>query len=132
MWVLVFGILSICLCPVASFIGGLSSALQPDFVARTPEPLVCPDGSTAEVTTFQTTSRDEFGNEEPAIRHEMQCIDARGNIVRESSPDFAYYWVGLLMGGSLIVSGLLALLLAAPVGLLVARLMPRSRKAGTA
>lgn len=130
-WFLVFGVVSLCLCPVATFIGGFSSTLQADFVARILAPYLCPENSTAEIVTFQTTSRDEFGNELPATGYEMQCVDARGNIVRAPSPDYAFYWVGLLVVASLGISGFLALLLAAPIGALITRFVHRSRKAST-
>lgn len=115
--------------PAASFIGGFSSTLGADFVARALEPFLCPEGSTAEIVTSPTTMRRD-GREVSAINYEMQCVDANGTIVRAPSQDYAYYWVGLLMMGSLGLSGLLALLLAAPLGALVMRLA--FRKAGTA
>lgn len=127
-WFIVFGIISMCLCPVASVIGGLTSTLQADGVAKFMEPYLCPANSAAEIITFQTTTRDEFGNDQPATGYEMQCVDASGNVVREPSPDYAFYWVGLLAVVGIGAAGLLALLLAAPVGALVARFVQNRRK----
>jgi hypothetical protein len=128
-WSLVFGVVSLCLCPIATFIGGFSSTLQAETVARLLEPYLCPENSTAEIVTFRTYSRDEFGNESPATGYEMQCVNTDGDIVRAPSPDYAFYWVGLLVVGSLGVSALLALLLAAPAGALIARFVSRLRTA---
>lgn len=130
-WFLVFGVMSLCLCPMAAFIGGFTSTMQADFVARTLSPYLCPENSTAEIITFQTTSRDEFGTELPATGYEMQCVDVNGNIVKAPSPYYAFYWVGLLAAGSLVVSGLLALLFAAPIGALITRLVRRNQKTNT-
>src|SRR5690606_5605798 len=108
-WLLVFGVLSMCLCPVATFIGGFSSTIQAEAVGQFMAPYLCPDDSTAEIITFATTTRDEFGNERPATGYEMQCVNAAGVVVREPSPDYAFYWVGLLVVGSILLSGVLAL-----------------------
>jgi hypothetical protein len=130
-WFLVFGLVSFCLCPVTMFLGGISSTLQADFVARVLQPYLCPDNSTAEVVTFQTTSQDEFGNATPATGYEMRCVDADGDIVRAASPDYAFYWIGLLALAGLIVSGVLALVLAAPIGAFITHRMRRSQGAST-
>jgi hypothetical protein len=61
----------------------------------------------------------------------MQCVDVNGNIVKAPSPYYAFYWVGLLAAGSLVVSGLLALLFAAPIGALITRLVRRNQKTNT-
>jgi len=129
-WFLVFGVLLLCLCPTAMVVGSFSATSQSSFAVRTLEPYLCPEGSTAEIITFATTSTDEFGNQQPATGYEMQCVDANGVIVREPSPDYAFYWLGLLFAGSLILSALLALLFAAPVGALVPVLINRFRKTG--
>jgi len=99
-------------------------------VAGFMEPYLCPDNSTADIITFDTTTTDEFGNETPATGYEMQCVDAAGNVVRAGSPDYAFYWVGLLALASLIVSGGVAFLVAAPLGAFIARRRSRSTAAG--
>lgn len=120
-WILAFGLVSLCLCPLAVVLGALSTTLGAESVAGILEPYLCPDNSTAEVITFQTTTTDEFGNESPATGYEMQCVDEAGSIVREGSPNYAFYWVGLLALASLIVSGGMAFLVAAPLGAFIAR-----------
>ena len=89
-------------------------------------PYLCPEDSTADVVTFQTTTTDEYGNDEPATGYEMRCLDANGNVVQEGSPNYAFYWIGLLMLGSLVLSAGLAFLVAAPLGVLIARWRGRS------
>ncbi len=125
-WLIAFGLLLSCLVPVAMGIGGFTSTLSADFVAHTLEPYMCPEGSKAEIITFQTTSTDEFGNRQPATGFEMQCVDANGKIVRAPSPVYAFVWIGILGAIGLILSALFAFLLAAPAGVLIARLF-RSR-----
>ncbi len=127
-WIIAFLLILTCLCPMAAAVAGVSSTLSSDWVAKTMEPYLCPAGSTAKINTFNTTTTDEFGNESPATGYEMECVDAQGNTTRESSPDYAFYWVGILMLGGLILSGILAFLLAAPVGILVARFTNRNKK----
>ena len=129
-WLLAFGVITLCLCPTAGFVGSFSSTLTADSVARILGPYLCPENSTAEIVTHQTTIADEFGNEKPATGFEMQCVDADGTIVRAPSPDYAFYWIGVLGGGALAVSAILALLFAAPIGAFITRRMQRSRKAG--
>lgn len=129
-WILSFGLVSICLCPLAIAIGAISSTVGAESVANIVGPYLCPDNSSAEIITFQTTTTDEFGNESPATGYEMQCVDAAGNIVRESSPDFAFYWVGLLALGSLILSGGAAIIVAAPLGAFIARRRRQSTSNG--
>ena len=128
-WFLLFAILSSCLCSGAAFFGGISSTLGSEPVARFLEPYLCPESSRAEIITFQTTTVDEFGNESPATGYEMQCVDESGTIVREPSPDYAFYWIGTLVAGSLAVAAVLALALALPVAGLIARYTGRRRGA---
>lgn len=130
-WLLVFGILSLCLCPAALVIGSFTSAVTADAVAGFLEPYLCPEDSTAQIITYETTTQDEFGNETPTTGYEMQCVDAGGTIVRPPSPDYAFYWLGLLALIGLAVSAIIGLLLAAPVGGFIARRAQRSRGAGS-
>ena len=126
-WVIVFFVLLTCLIPTAMFVGGLSSTLAADFVAGTLEPYLCPEGSHAEIITFQTTSVDDFGNAQPATGFEMQCENEQGEITRDPSPDYSFIWLGVLGLGSLVLSAVLAFLLAAPAGVLIARLLKRRK-----
>lgn len=128
-WILAFGLVSLCLCPLTMAIAGVSAAIRAQSVATILEPYLCPENSTAEISTYQTTITDDSGSESAATAYEMECIDAAGNVVRESSPDYAFYWVAVLAVGSLILSGLAAFLVAAPLGAYIAR--RRSRTIGS-
>ena len=131
LWLIAFCVLSTCLFPVATFVGGFSTTLSADFVATVIGPYLCPENSTGEIITYQTTSTDEYGTEHPATGFAMQCVDASGNIVREPSADYAFYWIGLLSVASFVAAAVLGFLFAAPIGGLVTHLMGRFRKAST-
>ena len=123
-----FGVLWMCLCPLAMAVGGVTSTLTADLVADVLGPYLCPENSTAEIITFATTSRDENGNEHPATGYAMQCVDTKGAVVRQPSPDYAFYWLGILGVGSVVLAALLAVLFAAPIGALITYLVNRFRK----
>ena len=124
-WLLGFFFLMICLCPAAAGIGGVSSTVGADGVARIMGPLLCPADGTAEIITYQTTSTDEFGNTGPATGFAMQCVADDGAVVRAPSSDYAFYWVGLLVLGSIALASVAALILAAPLGGWIARRQAR-------
>ncbi len=127
-WLLICGVISTCLLPVATFAASLSSTIAADFVVQSIGPYLCPANSTPELVTSPTIMRSK-GRDVPATSFGMQCVDANGTVVREPSPDYAFYWIGLLMVGSLVVSGVLALLFTAPVSALIARFLNRLRTA---
>jgi hypothetical protein len=120
-WFFACGLAASCLIPIALMVGGISSTLAADNVAGMVSPLLCPAGSTGEITTYQTTIRDDNGVDRPSTAYEMRCVDAGGQVVRDSNPDYAFVWIGLLAAGGLVLSGLLAIALAAPVGTLIGR-----------
>lgn len=130
-WFVVLGVAFMCLCPAAIVTGAVSTALGADSVAGLLEPYLCPEGSSSEIISYQTTSIDEFGNETPTTAYEMQCVGAGGAITRAPSANFAFYWMGALAAGGLIVSAGLAFLLAAPAGVLIGSIMRRRGQAET-
>ncbi len=125
-WMIVFCVLSACLLPVAIPVGSFAIELSPDFVTDILGPYLCPQDSTAEIVTRQVT-----GVRTPATSYNMQCVDSNGNVVREPSPDFAFIWLGILAVTGLILSALIAFLLAAPAGVFIANLSNRLRKANS-
>ena len=130
-WMLAFGIISLCLCPVATIVGALASTVGAESVVGLVEPYLCPENSTAEIITYQTTTTDDFGNESPSTGYVMQCVDSAGGVVRDGSPDYAFYIVSVLILGSLILSALGAFLVAAPLGALIAKRRSQSASDGT-
>ena len=120
-WVLTFGVLSMCLCPMGMFAGSLTSVLNADLVVRLLGPSLCPPDSVGKVETYETTTTDDFGNTQPATGYSMVCQDASGAIVASPGPLYALLWIGILAVVALVLAGLLALVLAAPAGALFAR-----------
>ncbi len=126
-WALVFGALLSCFIPVAMMVGGFSSVT--DFAVKTVGPMVCPNDTTPHINTYETTTTDEFGNESPATGFEMQCLDANRKVVKTDPVMFSFIWIGILMLVGLVAAAGLAFLLAAPVGLMIAKLFQRGKQA---
>lgn len=124
-WVIVFAVIVSCLLPAAMMIGGFTSAsdIAIDFTGQ----FLCPQGTTPVGYSYATTTTDEYGNPQPATAYELHCVDASGEVVKEDPIAFAFLWIGLLAVIGLAIGAVLAFLLAAPAGVLIARLFkPRS------
>lgn len=125
-WIIVFGLLSLCLFPVSMMIGGFTSVS--DFAMQTLAPLICPDGTTAVSYSYATTTTDEFGNTQPSTAYELHCVDATGTVVKEDPVLYAFLWTGIMAVIGLVIAALLAFALAAPAGALIARVLDRNKK----
>lgn len=125
-WIIVFGILSTCLLPAAMVIGGFTSVSS--LAIQTIGPVICPDGTTAESYSYATTTTDEFGNSQPSTAYEIHCIDASGTVVKEDPVLYAFLWIGVFVLIGLGIAALLAFALAAPAGMLIARVLDRNKK----
>src|SRR5690349_1812873 len=126
-WILVCGILSACLLPLAMLIGGFTSVSN--FAIRTIGPIICPDGTTPESYSYATTTTDEFGNSRPSTAYEIHCVDASGTVVKEDPVLYAFLWMGIFVLIGLGIAAILAFALAAPAGVLIARILDRNKKA---
>lgn len=124
-WFIVFALLSACLLPVGMMVGGFTSIT--DFAMQTLEPLICPDGTTARSRSYATTTNDEFGNPQPSTAYVMQCVDSNGEVVKEDPVVYAFLWIGILAGIGLMLSAILAFILAAPAGVLIGRLFNKTK-----
>lgn len=124
-WMIVFCIMSMCVVPVTSMIGGFSSGT--DFAVSKVGPLVCPENTIPKIHTYATTSRDDNGFETPATGYEIQCFDASGEIVKTDPVAFAFIWIGILAAIGLILTGILAFVFAAPAGVLITKLINRNK-----
>ena len=96
-----------------------------DFAARTIGRFECPQGTTARIHTFSTTSTDDYGSEHPATGFELQCVDASGVVVKTDPVVFAFIWIGIGSAIGLVLSAVLAFALAAPAGVLLGRVLGR-------
>ena len=124
-WIIVFAVLSMCLCPVAMLVGGFTSASP--FAMQTIGPLVCPAGTTAQSCSYATTTTDEFGNSEPSTAYELHCVDESGQVIKKDPVLYAFLWIGIIALIGLVVATLLAFALAAPAGVLIGRLLDRGK-----
>jgi len=125
-WIIVFGILSMCSFPISMILGGITSFSN--FAIRQTGAIICPDNTTPEVYSYASTTTDEYGNRHPSTAYELHCVDATGEVVKVDLVGYAFLWMGFTAGIGLIISGLLAFVLAAPAGILIARLLNRTRK----
>ena len=125
-WVIVFGVLSLCIFPVASVIGGISSASG--FAMQVMGPFICPDGSTAQSYSYATTTTDDNGNRQPSTAYVLQCVDANGEIVKEDPVVYAFVWIGVMVVFGLILAAILSFVLAAPAGVLISKAIERIEK----
>jgi hypothetical protein len=124
-WFIVFGLISSCLIPAAMMVGGFTSVTN--FAMQIVGPFICPNGTIVESHTYATTTNDEFGNPQPSTAYVLQCVDANGTVVKEDPVLYAFIWIGGLALIGLVVAVLLAFALAAPTGILIARLLNRGK-----
>jgi ABC-type glycerol-3-phosphate transport system permease component len=125
-WIIAFGVLSSCILPVAMIVGGVTSASR--FAMQRLEPLICPDGTTAESYSYATTTTDEYGNSQPSTAYELHCIDANGVIVKKDPVRYAFLWIGMITIIGLVIAAVLAFALATPAGVLIAKRLNREPK----
>ncbi len=121
-WFIVFTLMSTCLVPAGMMVGSFTSVT--DFALQTLEPLICPDGTTSKFRTYATTTTDH----RPSTAYVMQCVDANGNVVKEDPVTYAFIWIGIVTGISLILAGVLSFALAAPAAVLLARMFRRKAR----
>ncbi|WKZ47414.1 MAG: hypothetical protein QY306_16500 [Anaerolineales bacterium] len=125
-WVISFFIINMCMLPIAMMIGG-ATAFR-DFAIEQTSKFVCPENTTPDIRTYETTTTDQYGNRQPSTAYVLQCKDASGNVVKEDPVVYAFLWTGILAALGLILSGILAFVFAAPIGVLVTSLLNRIKK----
>ena len=118
-----------CVLPVFIVIGTITSFSQ--FAIKTTGNFICPDGTTAESYSYETTTTDDFGNIEPATGVELHCVDQTGAVVKSDPVVYAFLWDGIFALIGLIISVLLAFALAAPIGILIGRILNRTKSNAT-
>jgi hypothetical protein len=125
-WVLLAGILSSCILPVFFVVGSVTSFSQ--YAIQLTGNYLCPEGTTPEGYTYDTTTTDDFGNAQPATGMELHCVDQNGTVVKNDPVLYAFIWIGVFALTGLIISGILAFVFAAPAGVLITRLLNRRQK----
>jgi hypothetical protein len=125
-WFMVLGAMLSCILPVAIFGGLMSGFLATDQVAKIVGPILCPADTTPYIHTFPTTSTDENGFETPSTGYEMLCRQKDGTSV-DPSFDYQFTWIGILTLASVILSVIIAILIAGPMGIVVNKLWDRMK-----
>ena len=121
-WMFMFCGLSACLISITIPVGSFAIELSPDFIEDILGPYLCPQDSTAVIVTRPISGVR-------AASTNLQCVDSNGIAVSEPSPDGLFIWVGIFAVTGLILSALIAFLLAAPTGVSIAYLSNRLLKA---
>jgi hypothetical protein len=130
LWILAIGVILSCVLPIFVVIGSITSFSQ--FAIHTTGSIICPDGTTPESYSYETTTTDEFGNVEPATGVELHCVDGNGTVVKTDPVGYAFLWNGIFAFIGFIVSAILAFILAAPLGVLIGRLFNRGQRSNMA
>jgi ABC-type glycerol-3-phosphate transport system permease component len=125
-WVIAFFALSACILPISMMVGGFTSFS--DFAIQQTGEFICPENTTPSVYSYASTTTDEYGNRQPSTAYVLQCKDANGEVVKEDPVGYAFLWMGIIAGIGLVLSAVLAFLLAAPAGVLIARFLHRIKK----
>ena len=125
-WIFSIGIIMSCVLPLFIGIGTVTSFSE--FAIRTTGNVICPDGTTSESYSYETTTTDEFGNSQPATGVELRCIDQGGTVVKSDPVVYAFLWDGIFAAAGLLISILLAFAFAAPIGILIGRWFGRTQK----
>ena len=124
-WLIVFCLISTCILPVSGMIGSFTSFT--DAPIKMIGPMICPEGTTPQSHSYQTTTTDDFGNSQPAMGFSLQCVDTNGNVIKEDLVAYAFIWIGILAGIGFILAGILAFIFAAPAGVLITRFLNRNK-----
>lgn len=119
MWIIAFVAISLCILPI-SFVGRMTG----DFAIQQTGAIICPDNTTPEVRSFAT-----YGSG-PSTTYVLECVNANGEVVMEDPVGYAFLWIGIIAVIGLALSAILAFVLAAPAGVLIAKLLNRIKKTG--
>lgn len=121
-WIIAFGVISLCILPI-SFAGSMFT-ITSDFAIQQTGAIICPDNTTPEVRSFAT-----YGSG-PSTTYVLECVNANDEVVMEDPVGFAFLWIGIIAVIGLALSAILAFVLAAPAGVLIAKLLNRIKKTG--
>jgi hypothetical protein len=122
-WLVLAAVFGTCLLPVAIVVTVFTTTSE--LAASVVGPMVCPAGSTAIIERVSTTYIDEQGFEREAMGAEMVCADASGEVVARPAPLPNWIWTGLVMAAAILLACMLALVFAAPLGVVVGGVINR-------
>jgi len=125
-WIISCGIISMCILPVSMAIGGITSVSE--FAIQKTGTIVCPENTIPKVRTYATITTDENGTRQPSTAYVLQCVDAGGEILMEDPVGYAFIWIGIIVLIGLVLSGVLAFVLAAPAGVIITKFINRIKK----
>ena len=128
-WFLLISMIGSCIMPVFFTIGSISSFS--DFAIKTTGGWLCPAGTTPESYSYSSTSFDEFGSPENGTSYELHCVDANGEVVKSDPVVYAFLWIGIWALIGAIVSGVLTFIFAVPGGMLVTKLLNKTKRPST-
>jgi hypothetical protein len=73
-------------------------------------------------------STDDNGFPTPATAYELHCLNASGEILKNDPVAYAFLWEGMIGAIGLILTVILALIVAAPAGAIITRLLNSMKK----
>lgn len=122
-WFFLISIIGSCVMPVFFVIGGFSSVSN--FAIQTTGSWICNDGTTPQTYTYETTTTDEYGNQQPSTAYVLQCVDSSGKVLKEDPIAYAFIWIGIWAVAGLILTGILCFVFAVPGGMMVTKILER-------
>jgi hypothetical protein len=126
LWLIVFGIFSSCILPTAMVVGRFTATS--DFALQTIEPILCLEGTTAKLFSYETTTTDRSGNSRFSTVYELYCVYAQGGILKKDFMLYASLWIGLVTSIGLSIAVLLAIVLFVPFKVLITKRLNRIQK----
>jgi len=125
-WIILLSVIGSCFIPIAMFIGGFTSATS--LAARVTGSLICPTGTTPTIYSYETMSTDDNGFPTPATAYELHCLNANGDIVKNDPVVYAFVWEGIIAAIGLILTVIVAFIIAAPAGAIITKLLNSMKK----
>jgi|AutmiccommuBRH23_1029490.scaffolds.fasta_scaffold00280_21 hypothetical protein len=110
-WVIAFLLVSGCLVPVSLFVAGMSTFFSEDLIAPTLGPYLCPENTTAEIISFESTIIDQDGFDRPSTTLEMICKSSDGITVQNLGGSYAFIWSGIFAVVGLVLAAILSVVL---------------------
>ena len=128
---LVWVILFLVLAPILWIVVYVTSSVMTftDVSYRMMQPILCPSGTTLEVKTFDTTTTDSNHRTIATVGHDMNCVSTNGELLKmDVVVEYLLYWRGIGLISGIVLAIPLTFVLAAPAGVLIARVLKRFSK----